>query len=123
MVRFLRRALQIGIGLGLLMPFVYTPSTTFPFVFGKAIFFCVLVEILAILFVVLACLSPADRPRKTMLLLVLLGSMAALSLSTLFGFDRDRSFWGNHERMSGLFVLLHFFLYYLIARSALKTKK
>lgn len=123
MKKYLRYLIQIGILLGLVMPFVYTPSTTFPFVFGKAIFFCILVEVITVLYVALAVFSPKDRPHRSLLLYVLLAYMGALLLSTIFGVDPVRSFWGNHERMSGSFVILHFFLYFLVARSVLKTKK
>lgn len=114
---------MVGVVAGLAMPFVYTPATTFPFVFGKGIYFCILVEAMVALYAVLAVVSPEDRPRRSPLLYVVLAYAAALLVSTALGFDPHRSFWGNHERMSGSFVILHFIAYFVIARSVIRTKR
>lgn len=123
MIKALRVIVKIGIVAGLILPFAYTPATTFPFVFGKAIYFSILVEILAALYLALAVISPEDRPRRSPILIAIGAYLAALLLATAFGFDPHRSFWGNHERMSGAFTLVHFLIYFLIARSTLRTKR
>ncbi len=43
-------------------------------------------------------------------------------LSTLFGVDKSISWWGNFERMDGVFTLLHFILYFLLVSSVLRTR-
>ncbi|TAL20502.1 tetratricopeptide repeat protein [Patescibacteria group bacterium] len=123
MSKYLRYTLILGLMAALAMPFVYTPSTVFPFVFGKAIFFSLLIEILAVLYAILAVLEPKYRPRPSLLLYALSGYLATMLLSTVFGEDAHRSFWGNHERMSGVFTILHFFVLFFIARSVLNSKR
>jgi O-antigen ligase len=123
MIKILRASIIAGLFAGLLMPFVYTPVTTFPFVFGKAITFAILVEIIVALYAVLVIVSPEDRPRGSAILWCVLAYAAAILVSTFVGWDPHRSFWGNHERMSGVFTVLHFIAYYLVARSVLRTKR
>lgn len=119
----LRTILLGGLVAALAMPFVYVPSTTFPFVFAKAVSFSVLVEVLFVLYALYAAWVPAARPRRSVLFLSLLAYMAALCMTALTGVDPHRSFWGNHERMSGVSTLLHFFFYFVIARSVIRDMR
>jgi O-antigen ligase len=55
------------------------------------------------------------------LYLAILSYFGALLLSTIFGIDPMRSWWGNQERMNGLFTLLHFLAWLTMAVGLLKT--
>lgn len=45
----------------------------------------------------------------------------SFAISTFTGVDPYHSFWDNHERMLGLFTILHYGLYFFILGSVLKT--
>lgn len=123
MISFLRRFVQCGVLLGLVLPFVYTTSTTFPFVFGKAVFMALLVAMMLVAYVPLALISAEDRPKQSIVLAALGLSTLALILSTIFAVDPSHAFWGNHERMNGLLTLLQFPLYAVMASAVFRTKK
>lgn len=122
-VPFLRQVIIVGLGVVLLVPFVYTDSTTFPFVFGKVVVLRIIVEVLFACFIALLLLDPTSRIRKNRVLLALAALAAALALSVAFGFDPHKSFWGNHERMSGFYSVLHALLLAPIAASALRSSR
>lgn len=96
-------------------------SFIFPFVFPKAIYFRILVELMLGLYILLCFINRDYRPKKTPLFIVLCFLFFALFLSTLFGVDFHRSMWGNHERMSGWFTLIHFGAYFLIVSQVLRA--
>lgn len=131
--------IKAGLYATLLMPFIVTKSTLFPFVFGKAIFFQIIVEIALIFWVALLLLFPQYRPwfyriEKTRsgnvarryynwLNIAILAWFAGLLLATLFSVSPVRSFWGTQERMTGVFTILHFGLYYFMLISVMQTKE
>jgi O-antigen ligase len=43
----------------------------------------------------------------------------SLTISTFFGVDWYKSFWDNHERMLGLFTIVHYVLFYVVASTIL----
>ena len=93
---------------------VWSSSAIFPFVFGKAIYFRILVEIMAVFYLLLLALNQNYRPQTSPIFWAVVAWLLALTLSTIFGVDPLRSLWGNHERMSGLFTLLHFTVYFIV---------
>jgi len=95
----------------------------FPFITGKNFFFRIVVEILFLLWVVLAVFDKSYRSKKTPVLLALGGTLFILFLATIFGENPYRSFWSNFERMEGLVGHIHLFLYFLIATSSLRAKE
>ena len=95
----------------------------FPFITGKNFFFRTVVEIVFLLWVVLAVFDRNYRPKKTPVLVALGATLFILSLSTIFGENPYRSFWSNFERMEGLVGHVHLFLYFLISTSSLKKKE
>ena len=121
--RSLRWLILIGI---LLIPFIaliVANSMFFPFITGKAFTFRILIEILAGLWLILMLISPEHRPKSSLLLWAVLSLLTALTISTIFSVNPDRSFWSNFERMEGLISYLHLFLFFLIAGSVLIEKK
>jgi len=45
----------------------------------------------------------------------------SFGVSTFVGVDWYRSFWDNHERMLGLFTVVHYFLYYVVLSALVRT--
>lgn len=108
--------------LSFLMPLLVMGDTfIFPFVFPKAIYFRILVEIMLGLYLIICLINKDYRPKKTPLLLALGSLLLALFLACLFGVDFQRSLWGNHERMSGWFTLIHFGAYFVMIASVFKS--
>lgn len=111
----------VGVYGALLMPLVFLPIVIFPFVFSKLIFLQILIGLTFPAYVALAWMEPKYRPPKALLLYAVLAYFVALGLSVAFSADPMRSWWGNQERMNGLFTLLHFFAWLIMAVGLLKT--
>ena len=111
----------VGIYGSLLMPMIYAPRlVVFPFIFAKLLALQILLALTLPAWAVLAWQDPRYRPRRSPLLGALLVYFVALAVSTAFSIDRERSFWGNQERMSGLFQLLHYFAWAVMASSVVR---
>jgi O-antigen ligase/tetratricopeptide (TPR) repeat protein len=121
MVRLLKIVALVGVYGGLLMPLVFIPMVIFPFVFSKLVMFQILIGLAFPSYLLLAWLEPKYRPQKALLYYAIGGYFVALALSVIFSVDPLRSWWGNQERMNGLFTLLHFFAWLTMAVGMLKT--
>ena len=120
-IKWLKAIVYIGIYGGLLMPLVFIPVVIFPFVFSKLIFFQVVVGLTFPAYLALAWMEPAYRPRGHWLYLAILSYFVALAISVAFAVDPYRAWWGNQERMNGLFTLLHFFAWLTMTVAVIKT--
>lgn len=110
----------IGIYGGLLMPLVFIPIVIFPFVFSKLIALQVLIGLTFPAYVALAWMNPVYRPPKSALYTAIIAYFGAVLLSVIFSVDPHRSWWGNQERMNGLFTLLHFFAWLTMTIGVMK---
>lgn len=122
-IKILKTIVYIGIYGGLFMPVVFIPEVIFPFVFSKLIYFQVIIGLTFPAYLALAWAEPKYRPRKSFLYFAFIAYFVALFLSTIFAVDPTRAWWGNQERMNGLFTLLHFFAWLTMATSVLRTWK
>jgi len=113
----------VGIYGGLLMPLVFIPQVIFPFVFSKIIAFQILVGLTFPAYIALAWMEKEYRPKKHIVYLGILAYFAAIALSVVFAIDPYRAWWGNQERMNGLFSLLHFLAWLTVAVGVLKEWK
>lgn len=120
-VKLLKYISLAGVYGGLLMPLVFIPSVIFPFVFSKLIAFQILVGVTFPAYLILAWMEPKYRPKKHILYSAILAYFVALALSVVFAVDPFRAWWGNQERMNGLFTLLHFLAWLTMAIGVLKT--
>ena len=121
--RSLRWLILIGI---LLIPFIaliVANSMFFPFITGKAFTFRILIEILAGLWLILMLISPEHRPKSSLLLWAVLSLLTALTISTIFSVNPDRSFWSNFERMEGLVSLIYLAVCLFLLQTFFKEKK
>jgi O-antigen ligase len=118
---FFKAISYIGVYGGLLMPLVFIPVVIFPFVFSKLIAFQVLIGLVFPSYLALAWMEPKYRPPRSLLYGAIVAYFVALLLSTVFSVDPIRSWWGNQERMNGLFTLLHLFAWLTMTIGLLKT--
>jgi O-antigen ligase len=120
--RALKLIALVGIYGALLAPvLVVADSTAYPFVFFKTLLLQATIAVTVPAFLLLAWRQPSFRPRRSWLSIALGAYFVALSLSCVFAFHRHRAFWGSQDRMGGLFSLAHFFVWYVMATSLLRT--
>ncbi len=105
----------VGVYAGLLVPLMFIPIVIFPFVFSKLIYFQIVVGLTFPAYLALAWMEPAYRPRKHALMIAIVSYFLAMMLSVIFAVDPLRAWWGNQERMNGLFTLLHFLAWMVMA--------
>lgn len=121
--KFIVKFLQIGVIAVFFVPLIYSSATIFPFIFPKSLAFRLLVEMLLAPYLYLILAFPAYRPKRSNILAAILAFFGIGILATLFGADPLRSFWGNHERMMGLYAYAHVVLFFLVATSVYRTKE
>lgn len=110
----------------MLVPFTILPvfgNFFFPFITSKAFLFRILVEIIFFLFVILAVRLPEYRPRVSALLFAVSAFLITIFISALIGEDFSRSFWSNYERMMGVIAYFHFFLFFVVVGSFLRSTR
>ncbi len=113
-----------------LVPFtllIVDNSALFPFITTKAIIFRILISVGLVFAVWLYLLTQKTFPYKNLLFIGTLLFFLANSISTILSVNPYRSFWGNAERMEGLwslfFYLSYFFLLITLFQFEPKAKK
>jgi len=116
--------IYFGSILVLFLPLLVLRTTVYPFVFPKAIFFQVIVEIIFAIWLGLAIYEPKFRPNwKNPLLIGLAVFVGVLILSGIFGLDIQRSFYSTQERMTGIITWLHLLAWFIVLLSISKEKR
>ena len=93
--------------------FVLDRSLSFPYVTSKVLIFRSLIALALPLYLYLIISQRELRPNlKNPLSLAVAGFFLASLAAAVFGVNFGRSFWGNFERMGGVFYLLHLTLLY-----------
>ncbi len=105
------------------VPFIIDTSLFFPFITGKAFVFRTIVLIIAACYAVLAIRDESYRPKLSWVSASLLVFMLVIGLADIFAVNPFKAFWSNFERMEGFVALIHFFLYFLVLSSVLKTQE
>jgi len=106
--------LKTGVYLSFISVFLVFNKLLFPYITSKQLYFDVLIEMLAVVWLALLVKYPEARPKRSWITFSLAGFFAALLVSTIFSVDFNLSFWGDIERMLGWFEVVHFFVFYLI---------
>jgi len=104
-------------------PLVVSSLFIFPFVFPKTAAFQVVVEIMLVFWLALIIYRPEYRPNRSKILWALGIFLFIVFLASLFGVNFQLSFWSSYERMTGIITMFHYFTYFVILSSVLKTKK
>lgn len=124
MQRLIQRCI-LGLGaLAFLVPLLVFPQDyIFPFIVPKILFFRIIVLLMVFGYGLLLAIDRKQyAPRKTPLLFAVGAFLLSWLLSTMFGVDAYQSLWNNHERMLGLFTLLHFGVYFMILSSVIRSR-
>ena len=122
-VRLLRGAVLAGVALVLLTPFVVMPETFYPYSVGKAVWSRALIEVVFTLWAGLALADPMARPPRSPLLVITGIGAAVAFLAAAAGADFQRSLWSSYERMQGVVDLLHWFAFFTVLVSVLRTPR
>jgi O-antigen ligase/tetratricopeptide (TPR) repeat protein len=106
------------------VPFVVlivSSSMFFPYITGKNFAFRILVEVALAAWVLLAFYDAQYRPRFSWIMLTGAALLAVMFCADLFGEHAMKSFWSNYERMDGYVTLVHFYIYFLMTATVLKS--
>ncbi len=106
----LEKILIFGLPIGLAVPLLMDKHFLFPFITVKTYFFYILVDILFCCYLLLLTKKKL-YPLKSKLSYFLFGLIALRFLLDILGINFTRSFWGNYERMLGLYTWLHILIY------------
>lgn len=102
----------------LLAPLLVVPGTFFPYVVPRNILFRVAVELAAAIRIVQVLLGGRRFDlRREYVLLALIGFLFAITVSSLFSPARAHSFFGDFERMGGVWAWLHLAGFFLLLRT------
>jgi len=104
------------------VPLLVVPrSYIFPFIVPKILVLRSLIFLMLGLYILLLCINFKEyKPKLTWLSLVVSLFLLSFGISTFVGVDPYHSFWDNHERMLGLFTVLHYGIYYFIGSAMFK---
>jgi O-antigen ligase len=120
--KFLFNLFVFFTGLSLVIPLIYIKNVLRPFIVGKMIPFQIIVLILLFIWIILLSINwKKYLPKLNFLTISLFVFVLIVFLSSVFGENFYRSFWGNAERMDGFLALLHFFVFFLSVHSVLKN--
>lgn len=107
------RFLKIAVYGVLITPLVFSPTTFFPFLFPKALWFQAVVLAAVPLLLRIRPMSPIGPIGRALGALFIVQIIAAA-----LGADPLRSFFGNEERMTGVLFSAHLFVFYMLCRAA-----
>lgn len=126
----LEKIIRGGLYLLFLLPLVFTSRTMYPWHFGKTVLFQALVEILVVLAIVYYFERRTSKenldiqcPKWNLLDYLIILFLAIQIISSIFGVNFTRSFWGDQQRAQGVFTLLHFAAFYFLLKYFFTTKK
>jgi len=118
-----QRILQFGVFASLGVIFLLFSNLLFPYISSKQLVFNILIEILLPFWLVLIWKFPEFRPQRSWITWGLIAYLAAILLSAFTGVDFNLSFWGDVERLLGVFHVFHFFLFYLYLITVFRNRE
>lgn len=123
MKQTLERIIKICVYLTFFAPLVVVPSSfIFPFIVPKILLLRIIITIATAGYALLLIINWQEyKPKLTPVSIALLAFLLSFALSTFFGVDSYHSFWDNHERMLGLFTIIHYVLYFFICTNIFKS--
>lgn len=117
------RIITAGIYFSFFVIFFTFKSLLFPYITSKQIPFNILMEVLLVFWLGLIIKYPSYRPKKSLVTFGLMVFLGVALVSSFTGVDFNLSFWGDVERMLGVFHLLHFFILYLLIITVMRSWK
>ena len=123
LTRNLKKAVTVLLYVVLVTPLLVSSEFFFPYITTKTLFFRLIVEIAFSLYIFLAVLEPRFRPRWGKIEKIVLIYLGIVFITSVFGLNFYRSFWGNVERGEGILTLLHVGAYFFILANLLRSTK
>ncbi|MFH0856571.1 MAG: O-antigen ligase family protein [bacterium] len=117
------KILRWGIYLTLLTPLLVFKTLLFPFITSKAFYFRIIIEILFVIYILFILQYRNYMPKKKAIAIALIIFTAVLVFTSFTGVDFNLSFWGDIERMEGVFGFAHLLVYFFIIISVFRTKE
>ena len=119
------RAIVVFACLALLAPSLVSNDFYRPHVFPKSILFRISVQAMVLLYVALALISPAHRPRFNRVTRALLAWFGVMAFCSLPGISANawKSWWGEFARMDGMFAQLHLLAFFFVLVQSLKRER
>lgn len=108
-----------------LVPFVLlivSASMFFPYITGKNFAFRILVEIGFAAWALLALIDRDFRPHFSWITASIASLVVVMLLTAILGEYPAKSIWSNFERMEGWVTLVHFFMYFLVLSTIMKSE-
>jgi tetratricopeptide (TPR) repeat protein len=105
------------------IPLIIFSQYVSPFHFGKMVVFRSVVELMFALYLILIWQDRSYLPRRDKFFWAFLGFTLAYTITTFTSVNVYQSFWGTLERMGGLYSFWHYFLFYVMLISVLRTKE
>src|SRR3989339_157097 len=118
-----QKLIYYGVLAAMFLPLVFWRDTFSPFHFTKVMLFRLLVEILFLLWVVLALADKRFRPKVNLIFVLVNVWFLAYLITGLLGVDFARSFWGTLERVDGFILQLHFWMFFIVLVSVFRSKE
>src|SRR3989338_3174812 len=108
---------KLGVYAVLFLPLIVGTQFFFPFIVLKNVLFRVIVEVLFF------CFSyPRYRPKFNLLGISVIAYVFIATITSISGISPLKSFWGNYERMGGIFHAWHILLYFIVLIFVFKEK-
>jgi len=107
------------------LPLVLWAGFTFPYVTIRTVFFRVIIEIIGLMLLWLWMHGKVQFSafKRAYFFWIFLGLLIIESIAALFGESPLASFFGDLERMWGIFTVAHIFLFYILARILFEKKQ
>lgn len=113
-----RSAMMILLIAALFVPLIVGSDFFFPYVVPRNLFFRVVVELGATALVIALSLGGKSLDlRDEPILWALAAFLGAVTVSAIFSPARSHSFFGDFERMGGVWAWLHLFLFFVLLRT------
>lgn len=120
--KILKYSILTGIFVIPFLCFIVSPSMLFPFITGKNFTFRIIVEVIFVLWAILALRDNSFAPKKSWIFYMMGIFIIAMGIADIFGANPYRAFWSNYERMEGFIGLLHLFLYFVVVSTVLRGR-
>lgn len=95
----------------------------FPFITGKNFTFRIIVELLVLVYILLALRDPAFRPKTSWLFWSVTAFVGWMAIATIFSVDPIKSFWSNFERMEGYITVIHLYALFVVTGAVLTVNR
>lgn len=112
--------LRVALIAAFFLPLIYTPGVLYPYQYGKVLLF---EAIIGLAFAAALFLKKDFAVRKSPIFWALLIFLAVRLITGFAGDNPEKSFWGDHIRMTGTVLFLFLFFFFLLVRKLFGEKE